>query len=296
MEFIEIPANMAERSAAARRAGHTIGFVPTMGALHQGHLDLVRRARAEHGLVTCSIFVNPLQFNNAADLANYPRQLERDIPLLEQAGCDVLFAPNKETLFHGFTPTQYDLGGLDAHWEGPSRPGHFQGVVNVVERLFFHVRPDAAYFGEKDRQQVTIIRHMARTLRWPERIVPCPTVRAADGLALSSRNQRLNEHERTMATVLYKALSRTAELAFREPLPSVLEAARDVISTEPEVVLDHIGIAHSDDLRPLADWSETDTAVALIAAQVGPVRLIDNMTLHRPGGADHGRPVPSHPR
>jgi pantoate--beta-alanine ligase len=287
VEFIENPTLMSERSAQARRAGHTLGFVPTMGALHEGHLDLVKRARADHGTVICSIFVNPLQFNNAADLANYPRQLERDIPLLEQAGCDVLFAPNKETLFHGFTPTQYDLGGLDAHWEGPSRPGHFQGVVNVVERLFFHVRPDAAYFGEKDRQQVTIIRHMAHTLHWPERIVPCPTVRAADGLALSSRNQRLNERERRMATVLYKALTRTAELAFREPLPSVLEAAMDVLSSEPEVVLDHFGIAHPEDLRPLTEWPGSDTAVALIAAQVGPVRLIDNMTLNRPTGADH---------
>jgi len=286
VEFIDDPTRMSESSAIARRAGRTVGFVPTMGALHEGHLDLVRRARAEHGQVVCSIFVNPLQFNNASDLANYPRQLDRDIPMLEEAGCDVLFAPQKDELFKDFVPTQYDLGGLDAHWEGPSRPGHFQGVVNVVERLFFHVRPDAAYFGEKDRQQVTIIRHMARILHWPERIIPCPTVRASDGLALSSRNQRLNERERAMATILYKALSRAAELAFRQPLPAVLAATKDILATEPEVVLDHMGIAHPDDLHPLVDWPETDTAVALIAAQVGPVRLIDNITLHRPAKAD----------
>lgn len=277
---------MADRSAQARREGSTVGFIPTMGALHEGHLELVRRARGEHGLVVCSVFVNPLQFNNPDDLANYPRQLERDSELLVQAGCDVLFAPVKEELFAGFTPQHYDLGGLDTHWEGPSRPGHFQGVVNVVERLFFHVRPDAAYFGEKDRQQLTIIRHVAKALRWPEQIVPCPTVREADGLAMSSRNQRLSPAERHSATVLHRALRKAAELAFQQPVKAVVEAATAVIKEEPGVVLDHFGVAGADDLKPLTDWPAQGDAVALVAAQVGPMRLIDNLSLHRPEDRD----------
>jgi pantoate--beta-alanine ligase len=281
MEQISSPSGMAARTAEARRAGASVGFVPTMGALHTGHLDLVRRAREASDLVVCSIFVNPLQFNDPKDLANYPRQLEQDAALLREAQCDVLFAPTKEDLFRAFEPSTYDLGGLDGYWEGPSRPGHFQGVVNVVERLFFHVRPDAAFFGEKDRQQLTILRHVARQERWPERIVPCPTVRAIDGLALSSRNQRLSEDERAQATVLYRALKRAAALAFREPPAALHRAVHEELATEPAVVLDHFGVADALDLRPLDAWGDRSEAVALIAARVGPVRLIDNITLVR---------------
>lgn len=282
MEQITSPSGMAARTAEARRAGASVGFVPTMGALHSGHIDLVRRARETCDLVVCSVFVNPLQFNDPKDLANYPRQLEQDGALLNEAQCDVLFAPTKEELFQQFEPRSYDLGGLDAHWEGPSRPGHFQGVVNVVERLFFHVRPDAAFFGEKDRQQLTILRYVARQERWPERIVPCPTVRAADGLALSSRNQRLSPTERVQATVLYRALQRAAELAFVAPPAALHQAVATVLAQEPAVQLDHFGVADALDLQPLAEWGDRTEAVALIAARVGPVRLIDNITLVRP--------------
>ncbi|MEX1132370.1 MAG: pantoate--beta-alanine ligase [Flavobacteriales bacterium] len=214
MDFLTRPQDVAQWSAQARRKGHTVGFVPTMGALHEGHLDLIHRALATNGAVVCSIFVNPLQFNNPEDLERYPRQLERDSALLAQAGCHALFAPNKEEIFAGHTRTTYDLGGLDDHWEGPSRPGHFQGVVNVVERLFFYVRPDQAFFGQKDRQQLAIISHVAKALRWPEEIVPCATVRSSDGLALSSRNQRLDAQQREQATVLYRALRHVADNAF----------------------------------------------------------------------------------
>jgi pantoate--beta-alanine ligase len=282
MEQISSPSGMAARTAEARRAGASVGFVPTMGALHTGHLDLVRRAREANDLVVCSIFVNPLQFNDPKDLANYPRQLEQDATFLREARCDVLFTPTAEDLFHAFEPRTYDLGGLDAYWEGPSRPGHFQGVVNVVERLFFHVRPDAAFFGEKDRQQLTILRHAARQERWPERIVPCPTVRAADGLALSSRNQRLSPEEREQATVLYRALQQAAALAFHQPPQALHQAVHDVLASEPAVVLDHFGVADALDLYPLEEWGDRTEAVALIAARVGPVRLIDNITLTKP--------------
>jgi len=281
LDLITSPTAMAGWTAQARRNGHTIGFVPTMGALHEGHLDLVHKARKAHAKVACSIFVNPLQFNNLEDLKHYPRQLDRDRELLEAAGCDALLAPEKEAIFRDFSPRTYDLGVLNDHWEGPSRPGHFQGVVNVVERLFHYVRPDEAFFGEKDRQQLTLLRYIAHQEHWPEKVTACPTVRASDGLALSSRNTRLNSTERVQATVLYRALQRTAELAFHEPVPVVLEAAKAVLATEPAVVLDHLGIADHDTLEPLSTWGDRTRAVALIAAQVGPVRLIDNITLLR---------------
>jgi pantoate--beta-alanine ligase len=188
-------------------------------------------------------------------------------------------------LFADFTQFTYDLGGLDAHWEGPSRPGHFQGVVNVVERLFFHIRPDSAFFGEKDRQQLAIIRWVAEHYRWPEEIVACPTVRAADGLALSSRNLRLSPSERKQATVLFRALQAASVLAFQAPVNEVHEAALAVLAQEPSVKLDYFGIAHAETLAPLEDWNGLDRSVALLAAQVGPVRLIDNRTLQRPKAA-----------
>ncbi len=281
MDFVTQPPDIAEWTANARRNGGTTGFVPTMGALHEGHLDLIRRAKAFHPAVACSIFVNPLQFNNPEDLKHYPRQLEQDRELLKAAGCDVLFAPEKEAIFADFTPTKYDLGGLDAHWEGPSRPGHFQGVVNVVERLFHFVRPDEAFFGEKDRQQLTLLRHIARTVRWPERVTGCPTVRAEDGLALSSRNARLNTEERSRATVLYRALRAVAAVAYKSSVDDSLRAGQVEMASEPTISVDYFGIADHDTLEPLSEWGERDKAVALIAAQVGPVRLIDNITLLR---------------
>lgn len=281
MDFVTAPTAIAEWSAEARARGQQVGFVPTMGALHEGHLDLVHRARKVCDVIVCSIFVNPLQFNNPEDLERYPRRLEEDRKLLESAGCHALFAPVKEALFEGFVPFTYDLQGLDAHWEGPSRPGHFQGVVNVVERLFYHVRPDAAFFGEKDRQQLAIIQAVGENYRWPERIIACPTVRAADGLALSSRNLRLSDAERSRAVRINQALKAAEDKAFEVSVEATRDAALAVLAAEPLITLDYFGIAHPDTLEPLSDWSGLDRAVALIAAQVGPVRLIDNMTLER---------------
>lgn len=281
MEPIADPAKATSWSAAQRHAGRKVALVPTMGALHAGHLALVDAAREGGNTVCVSIFVNPLQFNNAEDLAKYPRQLEQDRALLEKAGCDMLFAPEKEGIFAGFTPQPYDLAPLDQVLEGPSRPGHFQGVVNVVERLFFHVRPDVAYFGEKDRQQLAIIRHAALAHRWPERIEGLPTVRSAEGLALSSRNQRLSPTERNTALALYRSLQAAAALAFRGSVAQAEQAGRDTLAAETGVVTDYFAIAHPATLQPLADWTGLDEAVALVAAQVGPVRLIDNITLRR---------------
>lgn len=278
--IVEAPA-AAEWGAQMRREGRLIGFVPTMGALHEGHMTLIARAKEECGAVCASIFVNPLQFNNPEDLRHYPRQLEADSRLLEQAGCDMLFFPDEETIYRDHLPRKYDLGGLDEVLEGPSRPGHFQGVVNVVERLFHYVRPDLAYFGEKDRQQVAVISQVARTLRWPERIVTCATERALDGLALSSRNQRLSPAERAIAPVLYRGLQAMAGVAFQVPISEARTAGEEVLRTEPAVRLDYLTIADPLTLRPLEDWGGREEAVALVAAWIGPVRLIDNITLRR---------------
>jgi pantoate--beta-alanine ligase len=281
MELIEATEGIAAWSAQQRAAGQKVGFVPTMGALHEGHMALVQRALAECGAVVASVFVNPLQFNNAEDLKHYPRQLEQDRALLEAHGCHALFAPSNERLYAHFTPRPYALGGLDEVLEGPSRPGHFQGVANVVERLFHYVRPDDAFFGEKDRQQLAVIRHVAREHHWPERIVGCPTVRAADGLALSSRNARLNAQERAIAPVLYQCLQTVEAQAFRESVGACREAGLRVLGTQASVRLDYLEIAHPDTLRPLSDWGDLTEASALIAAYLGPVRLIDNITLRR---------------
>ncbi len=264
-----------------RGTGCTVGFVPTMGALHQGHLELVRRALDACDKVVCSIFVNPLQFNSQQDLAKYPRQPGRDRELLQEVGCHVLFSPTDDALFKDFKPAVFNLGGLDQHWEGPSRPGHFQGVANVVERLFHYVRPDRAYFGEKDRQQLTMIRYVATDLHWPEEVIPCPTLRQPDGLALSSRNQRLSEPQRKSATVLYRSLQAASQMAFKNSVQDTRGAALLELAAEPDIVVDHFGIAHPDTLAPLNDWGQLDHAIALVAATVGPVRLIDNITLVR---------------
>lgn len=252
-----------------------------MGALHEGHLSLVRQARSHGDAVVVSIFVNPLQFNNREDLVHYPRQPERDQQLLADAGVDMLLMPAGNELYEDFTPKNYDLGGLDTILEGASRPGHFQGVVNVVERLFHYVRPDAALFGEKDRQQLAVIRHAARQQHWPIEIVGCPIVRDSDGLALSSRNQRLGPAEREQAPVLYRALRAMQDEAPDHSVAETLAAGHRMLAQEPSVRLDYLVLAHPDSLQSLDDWGGLKEAVALIAAQVGPVRLIDNLAISR---------------
>lgn len=281
MKIVTIPPAIADEVAQARRKGAHVGLIPTMGALHDGHLGLIERARKTCDVVICSIFVNPLQFNDPEDLERYPQRPVEDKLLLEDAGCDMLFLPEKNDIFFDFQPYTYDLGGLDRYWEGPSRPGHFQGVVNVVERLFFYTRPDEAFFGEKDRQQLTILQHVARAQHWPEQIISCPTTRETSGLAMSSRNTRLGPDQRKKAAIIYHALRSAASRAFTSPIPEIIASVQAILSQEPEVQLDHFGVADTVSLEPLKDWGERSTAVAFIAAQVGPVRLIDNILLVR---------------
>lgn len=281
MDLIQHPDQVALWTASNRLKGLSIGFVPTMGALHRGHLELVQRARHECDRVCCSIFVNPLQFHDPEDLAKYPIRTAEDKALLESAGCHALFIPTREELFKGFVPVHHDLGGIDAHWEGPSRPGHFQGVVNVVERLFHYVRPDRTYFGAKDRQQLTILQYVRATQRWPEEIVECPTVREQDGLAMSSRNLRLTEHERQVAPILFRTLSEMAKLAFATSVATCIDAGRGILAQEPLLEPDYLGIADIRSLEPISEWGDRIEAVALVAVRLGPVRLIDNITLKR---------------
>ncbi len=281
MEVIEEAAAAAAWSASQRRAGHRVGFVPTMGALHAGHLQLVREALTQCRGVAVSIFVNPLQFNNKEDLKHYPRQLEQDLGLLRQVGCQMVFTPTEAGIYRDHQVRQYDLAPLDAVLEGPTRPGHFQGMVNVVERLFHYVRPDMAFFGEKDRQQLCILQHVARQQHWPERIVPVPTQRAADGLALSSRNQRLSESERTLAPLLHASLQAIANRAFRTSVAEARQAGLELIEREPAFRLEYLELAHPQDLHPLTEWEGLDEVLVLVAAHLGAVRLIDNIAVRR---------------
>jgi pantoate--beta-alanine ligase len=281
MEVIEEVAAAAAWSASQRRAGHRVGFVPTMGALHAGHLQLVREAQTQCGAVAVSIFVNPLQFNNKEDLKHYPRQLEQDLGLLREVGCQMVFTPTEAGIYRDHQVRHYDLSPLDAVLEGPTRPGHFQGMVNVVERLFHYVRPDMAFFGEKDRQQLCILQHVARQQRWPERIVPVPTQRAADGLALSSRNQRLTEAERTLAPLLHVSLQAIANRAFRTSVAEARQAGLELIEREPAFRLEYLELAHPQDLHPLTEWEGLDEVLVLVAAHLGAVRLIDNIAVRR---------------
>ncbi|MBK9147418.1 MAG: pantoate--beta-alanine ligase [Flavobacteriales bacterium] len=273
---------MMRWSADQRRRGNRIGFVPTMGALHEGHLALLGKARGNSRAVAVSIFVNPLQFNDPRDFERYPVQPKKDRRMLESGGCDVLFMPDRAEVFEGQEDDRFPLGGLDSYWEGPMRPGHFQGVVNVVDRLFGIVRPDAAFFGEKDRQQLTIIQWVASQQRWPVEIIPCPTIREQDGLAMSSRNRLLDPVHRGIAPMLHMALQAVADSAFTRSVPECLNQGMAVLQRDSRIALEYLGIADARTLRPLEDWADEPQVVALIAARLGDIRLIDNLTLERP--------------
>jgi pantoate--beta-alanine ligase len=269
----------------ARRDGRLVGFVPTMGALHGGHARLVDRARAECGFVAVSIFVNPLQFTSPDDLRAYPRTLDRDLEESRRLGADVVFTPSEREMYPEGPPlVTVDPGELGGRLEGASRPGHFRGVLTVVAKLFHLVGPGRAYFGEKDAQQLELVRRMVADLDLPVEPVGVSTVREADGLALSSRNQRLTEEQRAAAPVLFDALATAATLARHGELDADVvraEMAR-TIGAEPLARLDYVAVV--DD----ASWEDVQTldgpARALVAAWFGAVRLIDNVALPWPGG------------
>jgi pantoate--beta-alanine ligase len=279
MRILPTIAEMRAACAEARRGGRRLGFVPTMGALHEGHLSLVRAARARCDAVAASIFVNPTQFGPQEDFSKYPRTFERDRELLEKEKVDLLFAPSVEEMYPKGAVTFVTVEGLSEKLCGRSRPGHFRGVTTVVAKLFHIVQPNLAFFGQKDAAQAVIIRKMVRDLDLPVEIVVCPIVREADGLALSSRNAYLDATQRRSATVLYRALRRVEELAARGECRSaaLIEAAQQVFGEEPAVRVDYVEIVDNDTLDPVADVSRG--ALVAVAAFVGTTRLIDNVVL-----------------
>ncbi len=264
--------------AGWRKSGQTVGFVPTMGALHEGHASLIRRSAAQNDRTVVSIFVNPKQFGPREDFARYPRRLAADIKLCAKAGADVVFAPTPEVVYPDGFATYVDVEGLAAGLCGASRPGHFRGVATVCARLFGIVRPDRAYFGEKDYQQLQVIRKMVRDLHMPLAIVPCPTVRLSDGLAMSSRNRYLDRNERKQAPVLFRALSEAKRLAESRRVTSsarLVRAMRRIVAQAPSARVDYFAVVDPETLAPLRVI--TSRAQIACAVFIGKTRLIDNM-------------------
>jgi len=270
---------MQAASRGVRRAGKRLGFVPTMGALHEGHLSLVRAARASSDAVAASIFVNPTQFGPNEDLAKYPRSFERDCEMLGREGVSLLFAPSVEEMYPAGAVTWVTVEGLSEKLDGRSRPGHFRGVTTVVAELFHAVEPDAAFFGQKDGAQVAIIRRMVRDLNFAVEIVVCPIVREADGLAMSSRNAYLDLEQRKRALVLHRALMRVQDLAKagEREVAKLLVAGREEVAAENSVRLDYLEIVDPNTLDPVKH--ATSGTLVAIAVYVGSTRLIDNILL-----------------
>jgi pantoate--beta-alanine ligase len=263
----------------ARASGKRLGLVPTMGALHEGHLSLVRAAKAQCDAVAVSIFVNPTQFGPTEDLAKYPRQFDRDCQLLEKEGIAILFAPPVEEIYPDGGVTWVLVEGLSEKLDGRSRPGHFRGVTTIVSKLFHILEPEAAFFGQKDAAQLAVIRRMVRDLNIPVEIVACPIVREPDGLAMSSRNAYLNREERDRALVLQRSLQKARQQfdAGERSAAGLISAGKEVLAREPQVALDYFEIVDPDTLDPVEHISQK-TLVA-VAAYVGTTRLIDNTVL-----------------
>src|SRR5579864_1751727 len=270
---------MRNASRSARDAGKALALVPTMGALHEGHLSLVRAARAARDVVAVSIFVNPTQFGPNEDLAKYPRSFERDCEMLAREGAEFVFAPSVEEMYPTGAVTWVTVEELSGKLDGRSRPGHFRGVTTVVAKLFHIVEPDRAFFGQKDAAQVAIIRRMVRDLNLPVEIVVCPIVRETDGLALSSRNAYLDAGQRKQALVLHRSLMRVQHMAEagERQATALIAAGRQVLGEEPSIRLDYFEIVNPDTLDPLNEVSPG--ALIAVAAYVGTTRLIDNIVL-----------------
>ena len=263
-----------------RRSTFSVGLVPTMGALHNGHLRLIKESKVENDLTVCSIYVNPTQFNNASDLAKYPRLLEKDSKLLDQSGCDVLFAPENTSMYEAPSELKLDFGQLDKILEGKFRPGHFSGVGLVVSKLFNIVKPDVAYFGQKDFQQFAIISRLNEELLFGISLKAISIVREEDGLAMSSRNLRLNAEERDRAIIFYQALLHTKKvLAEGKEWKEIEGEVKIMCEALPGVKLEYISLADQKNLNPLNNVTSSSQAVILIAGYVGEVRLIDNILL-----------------
>lgn len=263
--------------AEERQYNKKIGFVPTMGALHDGHLSLVRRCVAENDVCVVSIFVNPTQFNDKTDLATYPRTPDKDCALLEQEGCDYVFAPTEAEMYPEPDTRTFDFGTVSAVMEGARRPGHFNGVAQIVSKLFYAVEPENAYFGEKDFQQIAVIRAMVKQLGLPVVINACPILREADGLALSSRNVRLTPEQRREAPLIARTLKESVALAAEKSVQEVVDYVVNTINANPTMRVEYYEIVDGHTLETVKSWSDADYIVGCVTVYCGEVRLIDNI-------------------
>ena len=272
----------------------TVGFVPTMGALHKGHISLINKAKADCDMVVSSIFINPTQFNDLSDLNNYPRTFEADCQMLESAGCDIVFAPEVTEMYSkeelelkkqniedkSWTKGKIvDFGLLEKVMEGAHRQSHFNGVAQVVSKLFRIVEPDKAYFGQKDFQQLSIIRSMVKQLNMPIEIIACPIIREENGLAMSSRNERLSPEQRNIASLISKTLFKIKELQTSKTIAELKAFVEQQINAEPQFKLEYFEIADAETLQPVKDFNQVSELIACIALKLGKVRLIDNIIL-----------------
>ncbi len=277
MEIIQSPSILKEKVANCRANGMSIGFVPTMGALHNGHLSLVSASRLQCKCTVVSIFVNPTQFNDKNDLKNYPRTFENDAKMLEDAGVDILFAPSEQEMYPEPDTRIFNFGDIDKVMEGEHRPGHFNGVAQIVSKLFDVVLPDKAFFGEKDFQQLAVIKQLVKQGNYPVDIVPCPIIRENDGLAMSSRNVLLSPEQRKSAVRISKALFESVNnvkvLSVEELKRSVVEN----INADANLDVEYFEIVDDTYLKPVKSWTEPNVKVGCVAVRVGKIRLIDNI-------------------
>jgi pantoate--beta-alanine ligase len=280
MQLYETITGIRQALDSQRRNGCSIGLVPTMGALHAGHLTLVDACKAQNGLTVCSIFVNPTQFNNPDDLARYPHTLEADCQLLEEAGCDLVFAPSVNEIYPTNPLLKLDFGELETVLEGTFRPGHFNGVGIVVSKLFNIIQPNRAYFGQKDLQQVAVVKRLIRDLGFPLELVRMPIVREDDGLAMSSRNRNLSPAERQEAPALFQALTQAQDILRNNgTLETAKSAVERYLQNHPAFRLEYFEIANADTLQPVEQLQAPGATALCIAAHLGKTRLIDNLVL-----------------
>lgn len=278
MRIIETVAELQSFIQQEKMSGKTVGFVPTMGALHAGHLSLVQQCKKENEIGVVSVFVNPTQFNNISDLTHYPRTLEADCALLEAASIDVVFVPTVDEVYPEEDKRQFDFGVLDKVMEGEHRPGHFNGVAQVVSRLFEIVKPDVAYFGEKDFQQLAIIKEMVKQLSIPVKVVPCPIVREEDGLAMSSRNARLTVEHRAVVPLIAQVLEASKRMVADKTLQEVKRFVVDSINAAPLLNVEYYDVVDTLTLQSSKSWDEVGDKFGCIAVFAGEIRLIDNVS------------------
>lgn len=281
MEVVTKIADLQKKIAKIRTNGGTVGLVPTMGALHNGHLELVKRCVAENSICVVSVFVNPTQFNDKNDLLHYPRTLDADCKLLESAGCAIAFAPEVEEMYPVEDTRVFYLGAVAEVMEGKYRPGHFNGVAQIVSKLFDAVQPDRAYFGEKDFQQIAVIRSMVKLLNYPVEIVACPIVREDDGMALSSRNLRLTSEQRKNAVSISQTLFKSRTFAEQHSVAETIDYVVNTLNSVPDLNVEYFEIVNGNTLLSVNDWSDSDYIVGCITVYCGVVRLIDNIAYRR---------------